>query len=79
MPKVMDRTCRWHKCGQKFKTENHLQHFCGPKCRRSFATWAKTRGAVIVNALLDAKSTGEVRDIGPLFYKKLYEERDKGA
>jgi len=65
--------CRWHKCGHKFTPSDGRQLYCGPKCRVKRLEWAKTRGARIVNRLLDTNRK-RVSDVALDEWLKLLEE-----
>ena len=78
MAKNRTKNCRWHQCGAEFTPECNRQEFCGPKCGRKYQSWAKTRGAVIVNALLNCETIDQMEKIGRVQYRKLHEERRKG-
>lgn len=47
------RTCKWHKCHQRFEPQHGSQQYCSSRCRQKRLEWAKTRGSAIVNMLLD--------------------------
>ena len=56
------RNCRWHECNKLFDGPER-SGFCCPECQIKRGTWKATRGAPLVDLLIDGYF-GELTAIG---------------